>query len=393
MTDDAPLTRILADELTTRSLSRRSLLRGSALGLVAGGVLLSGCSASGSGARASASPGSLPTTLEAQLNIYNWAQYDDPALVKAFGKAFGPSIQIDTYDSNEAMIAKLAAAQGTSGYDVVVPTGSYVPQLIANKMLMRLDKALLPNLASVDPRFLAQSWDPANEFTVCKDWGSTGYLYDKTVIKRPMATWADFVEAARNEASGSTAVLAEAPEMVGIYFWAHGIRWTTEAKADLDAAEAFFVNDFAQHVKAFDSYPAIKLAQGGYALAQAWNGAARQGLLASKDPGRYAWVLAGPKTELWMDNWAVVVGAKHPVAAHAWINYVLDPKHSLADMSYHGYNTGVRGIEASAKAAGLKYLDLIFFTPDQLAMLETGAINSAEQRLLDIYNKTKAKAG
>jgi spermidine/putrescine transport system substrate-binding protein len=62
-------------------------------------------------------------------------------------------------------------------------------------------------------------------------------------------------------------------------------------------------------------------------------------------------------------------------------------------MEYTGYNTGSIGNEAKAKAAGLKYLDLIFFSPDQVKTMETGAINSAEQRLIDMYDQAKAKAG
>ena len=52
----------------------------------------------------------------------------------------------------------------------------------------------------------------------------------------------------------------------------------TEDPAELDAAEDFVVNQFAPHIKAFDSYPGIALAQGNYALSQVWNGDARQGL-------------------------------------------------------------------------------------------------------------------
>ena len=396
MTDDQ-ITRILASKPAAARLSRRQFLLGSTLSVVAGGFLLSGCGTSG-GSSASGSPAASGTgsatagPIEAQLHMYNWAQYDDPALPKAFTTQFGPAVQIDTYSSNEEMIAKLAAAQGTSGYDLVIPTGAYIPQMLQNNLLQKLDKSLLPNLTNVDPQFLGRAWDPKNDYSVCKDWGSTGYFYDTTVIKRPMTSWQDFIDAAKAEASGKTAVLASPPELTAIYFWANGIPWTTEKTSDLDAAENFCVNELAQHIKAFDSYPAIPLTQGTYALAECWNGDARQGLLASKTPDRYKWVLPTPKTELWMDNWAIVAGAKDPVAAHAWINYILDPKNSLTDMAYHGYNTGIKDIKTAAQTAGLKYLDVIFFTPDQLATLETGEINSAEQRLIEIYGKTKAKA-
>jgi spermidine/putrescine transport system substrate-binding protein len=395
MTNDEQETRILASQASAQRLSRRSFLLGSTLSVVAGGFLLSGCGSSSTPTTSSSATGSgaaSPGPIEGSLHMYNWAQYDDPNLPKAFTKQFGPTVQIDTYSSNEEMVAKLAAAQGTSGYDLVIPTGSFIPQMLKNNLLEKLDKSLLPNLANVDPAFLGRSWDPNNDYSVCKDWGSTGFFYDKTIIKRPMVSWQDFIDAAKSEASGKTAVLASPAEVPAIYFWANGIPWTTESTADLDAAENFCVNELAPHIKAFDSYPAIPVTQGTYALAECWNGDARQGLLASKTPDRYGWVLPSPKSELWMDNWAIVAGAKDPVAAHAWINFILDPKNSLTDMEYHGYNTGIKDIKAAAQAAGLKYLDVIFQTPAQLATLETGEINSAEQRLIEIYGKTKAKA-
>lgn len=390
MTQKPEITRILASTEATHRLSRRSFLLGSAISLVGTGVLLSGC-----GTKATTLlPGKkTPGPIEGQFNMYNWAQYDDPNLIKAFTKAKGPIVQIDTYSSNEEMVAKLSASAGTSGYDLIVPSGDYIPQLIQNKLLMKFDKSQIPNLANVDSAFLAQSWDPTNDYSVVKDWGTTGYMYDKTVIKHPMTTWQHFIDAMKKEAKGHTSLLASPPEVAAVYFWANGINWTTTKKADLDAAEKFLVEDVAPNIKAFDSYPGIKLASGGYALAELWNGDARQGLLASKTPDRYQWVLPGPKTELWMDNWSIVAGAKHPVAAHAWINYILDSKNSFTDMQYTGYATGVKTIHADSIAAGLKYLDLMFFTKAQVAKMETGQINSAEQRLVEMYGKAKAIAG
>ena len=72
----------------------------------------------------------------------------------------------------------------------------------------------------------------------------------------------------------------------GMYFWANGIDWNTENEEDLDKAEDFMVNEFAPHIKAFDSYPGIDLTQGNYALSQVWNGDARQGLISIEDGRR-----------------------------------------------------------------------------------------------------------
>ena len=64
----------------------------------------------------------------------------------------------------------------------------------------------------------------------------------------------------------------------GMYFWANGIDWNTEKTEDLDACEEFLVDEFAPHIKAFDSYPSTKIAEGAYALSMAWNGDARAGV-------------------------------------------------------------------------------------------------------------------
>ena len=105
---------------------------------------------------------------------------------------------------------------------------------------------------------------------------------------------------------------ARRPTCAGIYFWANGIPWTTEDPADLDACEAFIVDEFASHIKAFDSYPGINLTSGNYILSQVWNGDARQGLLSvGDDADKYTWGLGAPVTELWMDNWCIVNGAQN----------------------------------------------------------------------------------
>jgi spermidine/putrescine transport system substrate-binding protein len=103
MTQKQEITRILASTGATHRLSRRSFLLGSAVSLIGGGVLLSGC---GTKASTVATGTQTPGPIEGQFNMYNWAQYDDPNLIKAFTKAKGPIVQIDTYSSNEEMVAK-----------------------------------------------------------------------------------------------------------------------------------------------------------------------------------------------------------------------------------------------------------------------------------------------
>jgi spermidine/putrescine transport system substrate-binding protein len=325
------------------------------------------------------------------FNLYTWAEYDDPDLMSSFG-----NITIDVFNSNEDAIAKLESSGGTSGYDMICPTGVYIPQMASKGLLEPLDLSLITSFKNIDPPYTNQLWDPGNKYGVCKDWGSTGYIWDTKIVKNDIVTWKDFITAAQTTASGKTSVLDTSVDVAGIYFWANGIDWTTEKKEDLDACEQFLVNELASHIKAFDSYPGINLTQGNYALSQVWNGDARQGLLkvedAGGDPSQYKWALGAPQTELWMDNWCIIKGAKNLDAAYNFINFILTPENSVKDLEFHGYNTGLKGIK-DIVPADLKYPEMIFFDDAQVATFRAGAVNSAQQRLADMLDKTKAKAG
>jgi spermidine/putrescine transport system substrate-binding protein len=325
-----------------------------------------------------------------KFNLFTWAEYDDPDLLASWGE-----MNITIFNSNEEAIQKLVSAGGVSGFDIVVPTGPYIPQMVREGLLDELDLGRIPNFKNLDAPYIDQVFDPGNKYSVCKNWGTTGWIYDTTVVTTDIQTWSDFIKAAQTEASGQTSVLDTPPNLCGIYFWANGIDWTTEKKQDLDACEKFLVDEFAQHVKAFDSYPGINLTQGNYALSQVWNGDARQGLIsvedAGDDPTRYKWAVGAPETELWMDNWCIAKGASNLDAAYDFINFILDLDNSLTDIHFHGFNTGLKGIEE--KASDMPYKEMVFFTNDEVDRMRAQTINSAQDRLVDIYNKTKAKAG
>ncbi len=85
-------------------------------------------------------------------------------------------------------------------------------------------------------------------------------------------------------------------------------------------------------------------------------------------------------------------GAKNVDAAYDFINFILDPENSAKDLEFHGYNTGIKGIEDLLPDGPAVQGD-VFFTPEEVATMQPGAVNEAQDRLVDIYNKAKAKAG
>ncbi len=288
----------------------------------------------------------------------------------------------------------MTAASGTSGYDIIVPTGPFIPALAENELVQELDLSRITNFGNLEPEYIDQPWDPGNKYSICKDWGTTGYAYDTTLIDVEMSTWQDFIDVAKDQASGNMSVLDSPDNAVGFWLWANDINWMTTDTEELNQCEDFLLNEMAPHVKAFVSYPGGgDMQNGNFALVHAWNGDARQGIIQSEDKERWKWVFPGPRTEIWMDTYAIPVGAPHPNAAYEWINYLLIPEVSLKELEYIGYNTGVKDIEPMAKKAGTERLDIVFFTPDQVATMESGELNDAQERRVEIYNKFKSAAG
>ncbi len=395
MTDSPNPLRILAPtgstKMIAREISRRRFI--SLAALTGGAAVLAACAPGGDTGTGSA-PQATGGTLEDSLSVYTWGDYDSPEVIEAFTANLGPRVTLDSYSSNEELIAKLIAAKGTSGYDIVVPTGVFIPQMIENGLLMQLNKELLPNLANMDPSALGRAWDPDNNYSVCKAWGTTGFVYDKNVISRELTTWGDFFDAAQNEASGRTSMSDDPAGIIGAYFWARDEDWNTDDAAALDACEEFLVNEIAPHISAFDSYAGSNaIPQGTHALMQSWNGDARLGIMESSDPDRWQWVLPGPVTELWMDNWAIAEGAPHPEAAHAFINDSMTPENLMLNLDYIGYNVGGANMEAEAEAFGLELPEFIFFSEAQLAAMSEQELNDSQSRRVEIWNAMKAAAG
>src|SRR5690242_14927797 len=101
---------------------------------------------------------------EKVVNVYNWSDYIDPAVITAFEKQYRVRVNYDVYDSNEVLETRLLT--GHTGYDVVVPSGPFLERQIRAGVYRKLDKSLLPNMKSVDPEVARATalYDPDNQY-------------------------------------------------------------------------------------------------------------------------------------------------------------------------------------------------------------------------------------
>jgi len=114
----------------------------------------------------------------AVVNVYNWSDYIDPAVIERFTAETGIQVRYDVFDSNEVLETKLLT--GHSGYDLVVPTAYFLERQVKAGVFRPLDRSKLPNLVNIDPGIarLAAAHDPGNEHGVVYMWGTTGIGYD-----------------------------------------------------------------------------------------------------------------------------------------------------------------------------------------------------------------------
>ncbi|CAB4618287.1 unannotated protein [freshwater metagenome] len=96
-----------------------------------------------------------------------------------------------------------------------------------------------------------------------------------------------------------------------------------------------------------------------------------------------------------MDTFCIAAGAPNAEAAHAWINWILIPENSIQDLEYHGYHTGMKDMEKliTELAPDLVKGEIIFFSAEEVKTMHTQVLNTSIDRLVDILNKAKSKAG
>src|SRR6188768_3136805 len=125
---------------------------------------------------------------EKVLNVYNWSDYIAEDTIPKFEAETGIKVNYDVFDSNELVEAKLLA--GSSGYDVVVPSGFLLERQVAAGLFLPLDKAKLPNLKNMDPDVMkaTAAHDPDNAHSVDYMWGTTAIGYNKAKLAERLGT-------------------------------------------------------------------------------------------------------------------------------------------------------------------------------------------------------------
>ena len=314
--------------------------------------------------------------------------HQSPANIEAYKAKYGVTkFQYDVYDSNDVLLAKLQG--GATGYDIASPTAEYVPGMVEQGFVQKLDKSRLPTLANIDPKFKGLWWDPNDEYQIPKDFGTTGVLYRTTMIPSVPKSWKDFYDLVKGPASGKTVMVDSMGDVFVFPLKMLGFSANSVEKAELDQARTVLL-DVAPHLLALDSNKyGEKMAKGEAALSLGWTGVLTQDMADTPDKG---YVVPSEGSIFWLDTWVLLADAPHPNAAYAFLDFIQTPEIQAEETNYNNY--GTPNDKAKPLVDPKVLADPAVFPPEEtFALLEGSKDTSASTQRTDIWEEFKQKLG
>ncbi len=271
------------------------------------------------------------------VNVYNWTDYIDETALKDFEKETGIKVNYDVYDSNEVLESKLMA--GASGYDVVVPSGSFFQRQVQAGIYQKLDKSKMPNLKHLDATLQKREavYDPGNEHGVIYMWGTTGIGYNVDKVKAalgddaPIGSWdLIFDPKYASKLKDCGIYLLDAPEEVFEAALDYmGMDPHSTSRQDYEKMLAM-LQKIRPYVTKFSSSEYLSaLASGDACVAHGWSGDVLQAKKRAEQAGngvKVDYYIPKEGALMWFDIMAVPKSAPHPENAFAFINFIQQPK-------------------------------------------------------------------
>lgn len=289
--------------------------------------------------------------IDSKLNVYNWSNYIAPNAIAEFDKLSGIKTTYDVFDSNELLEGKLLGGQ--TGYDLVVPTASFMEKQIIAGVFMPIDRSKLKNYANLDPSImkLLSKHDPDNIYAIPYLWGTTGIAYNIDKIKQrmpnaPLDSW-DMIlkpEVIAKFADCGVAILDAPSESFEIAQNYLGLDPHSSDKADMNAAVDLW-KSIRPHVRYFHSSQQVDdLATGEICLAIGWSGDMFQAVNDAKAANKgvnLAYYIPKEGSTIWFDVFGIPHDAVNVDEAHKFLDYLMDPKVAAANTNEIWYANAI----------------------------------------------------
>ncbi|MFA9381529.1 MAG: PotD/PotF family extracellular solute-binding protein [Acetanaerobacterium sp.] len=264
--------------------------------------LLSGCSG-GSG------PG--------ELNVFVWTEYMPESVFTAFEEETGIKVNVQTYSSNEDMLAKVKASN-EGIYDIVVPSDYMVKMMVDEGLLAELVHDKIPNLSNIDPAFLDQSFDPGNNYSVPYMGGVAALVVNKSMVSEEITSFKQLFDP---KYANSLVALDDFRAVIGMTAKSLGYSLNTTDDTEL-AAVSTALKDLKPNIKLYDSdSPKTSMINGETAIGFMWNA---EIAICTEESDDFEVVFPEEGCYLFLDNLSILKGAKNADNAHKFLNFILE---------------------------------------------------------------------
>lgn len=301
------------------------------------------------------------------LNVYNWGLYisdgsdESVDVLSAFEELTGIEVNYTTFDSNESLYAKMKS--GGAVYDVIFPSEYMVGKMAAEGMLAPLDYTNIPNFANIGSDYTGWDFDPENTYSVPYTWGTTGLIYNTTLVDEAPTSWAALwdVQYANNVLmfNNSRDAYAIAAKKIGRSLNPQSVDELTEVMQELkdqkSVVQAYVMDEI------FD-----KMEGGEAAMAPYYAGDA---LTMIADNPDLAFVHPSEGVNFFVDSMCVPANSKNKAAAELFINYMCEHSVGLANCDYIGYSTPITAVWEQLDDE-LKYSEIAYPGDDVMGKAE-----------------------
>jgi spermidine/putrescine transport system substrate-binding protein len=319
-----------------------------------------------------------------EINLFAWSEYLPQGVIDDFVAETGVQVNYETYGSNEEMLAKLTS--GAVPYDLVQPSEYTVEAMVKANMLLKLEKAKLPNLVNVGREYYGWQHDPELAYSVPYMQGTVGIVVNTEKIKEPVGSYAAVFQ---DKYRGRIVILDDSREVVG---WALSSIGKSPNSVDAEslAAVAPVLAKWLPLVKVYDSdSPKTALINGDVDLGIVWSG--EGAILVNEGGGKFAYTLPSDGAHMFIDSLAIPKGAQNVAGAHAFIDYILRPEVSVkisADFPYTNPNVEARKLLSEAERANTASYPP--GTPKLETFVDIGAVAADVDK---VFTDAKAQAG
>ncbi len=271
------------------------------------------------------------------LNVFNWGEYVSDGVegtldtIAAFEKLTGITVNYSTFESNEAMYAKMKS--GSVSYDVVIPSDYMIHRMIKEDMLKELDYSKIPNFKLIDPKYNGAYYDPDTKYTVPYNVGMVGVIYNTKIVSGNPDSWELLWD---EKYKGQILSFNNSRDAFAIAQFALGIDVNTTDKAMWNKAASKLMeqNPLLQGRVMDEVFQ--KMEAGNAAIAPYYAGDYLTMAENNPDLGFYY-----PKegTNIFVDAMCVPKSSQNYEAAMMFINFMLEPEVALANAEFLCYAT------------------------------------------------------